>query len=128
MKGNSKLFFAFSVVAFAASLCSLVSAAAYQPDSANSVPVENSSASSAVSTHSDVTEITTVPSSTQHFRVKIIKIHNGSIAVFEESSERPIEILGSNIEDLPEDTKNKLNIGIRAATEEEYLSYIEDFS
>lgn len=58
----------------------------------------------------------------------ILKDHNGKIAVFENGSNTPVEILDTDTASLPENDKNALKTGIRAASREELYRLIEDFS
>lgn len=118
MKKKAKIMLIASIAAFTVSVYSLAAAAAYQPDSVNSTP---SSPSSLESNYND--EI-----SSEAFHPKIIKIYDGRVAVFEENSNTPIDILGVNVQDLPKTTINQLNEGIIVTTQDEYLSYLEDFS
>lgn len=118
MKKKAKIILIASIAAFAASVYSLAAAAAYQPDGVDSSPT------TVYSTESNYNEAV----SSEPFQTKIIKIYDGSIAVFEESSDTPIGLLGANIDDLPKDTVEQLNQGITATTQDEYLSYLEDFS
>lgn len=121
MKKRDKITLVLSLAAFGASIYSLAAAAAYKPDIANSTPISNSSCESKESDR--INEV-----SSEFFSVKIIKIYNGSVSVFEENSDIPIDILETNPDDLPEETVNQLNTGIKVTTQDEYLSYLEDFS
>ena len=105
-----------SFAAFSASVYSLASAAAYRP------PVN----------HADA------PLSAQHpailspsddgFRVKVIRLYNGSIGVFTGDADIPDEILPADLSALPADAVARLRKGIYVRSREEYLNYIEDFS
>lgn len=117
MKKKAKIILMASIAAFIASVYSLAAAAAYQPDNANSP----SSVFSPEPNSEDAI-------SSEAFRTKIIKIYNGQIAVFEENTDTPIDILGANVQDLPENTIKQLNEGITVTTQNQYLSYLEDFS
>ena len=115
---NKKSLFALilSFAAFSASVYSLASATAYRPP-AHDVPLTSSAERPVNLSPSD-----------DGFRVKVIRLYNGSIGVFTGDADIPDEILPADLSALPADAVARLRKGIYVRSREEYLNYIEDFS
>lgn len=108
-----------SSAAFAVSIYLLAAAVAYQPNKGMAAPTTVSS--------SDISSA--APSSSEEdFAPKVIKIHSGQITVFEENGSEPITVLDKCLDELPDETVQQLRSGIIVQTQDEYLSYLEDFS
>ena len=116
---KSKLMLILSSAAFAVSVYLLASAMLYQPDQGIAAPAAVSS--------SDVSSL--APSSAEElFVTKVIKIRDGQIAVFEQGGNEPILVLDKSIAELPDETVKQLQARIVVYTQDEYISYLEDFS
>ncbi len=115
---KSNIMLMSSIVAFAVSVYMLAAAVWYQPNQGIAAPTTVSS----TDVSSDSLE------SSDDFTPKIIKIHNGQIAVFEQGAPEPVATLNTIIDELPDETVKQLQLGITANTQDEYQSYLEDFS
>ena len=116
-KNAVALFFVFA--AFCASVYSLASAASYEP-----VPVRVNDRIS----DTDVTPEPSDPPEEATFQAKVIRLWHGKAAVFDVGAETPEQILPADTESLPDDVISRLSEGIFIYTQEQYISYIEDFS
>lgn len=116
---KSKLMLILSTAAFVSSVYMLASAVLYQPNQGIAAPAAVSS--SEISASQPI-------SSEEDFVTKIIKIRNGQIAVFEQGGDEPILVLDKSIAELPDETIKQLHTGIIVCTQDEYISYLEDFS
>ena len=127
MNKKTRITLILSFALFAASVYSLAAAAVYQPVVVQQ-PTPTIMVSHTDNTPSDAREhLPDVPSD-QPYSTKIIKLHRGRVAVFEENSDSPIKILSTEVSDLPDNAIQRLKEGVYAYTAEQYQNYIEDFS
>lgn len=125
MNKRAKITLIAAFAAFAASVYTLAAAAAYQPgvvQPAPSVAVSSADAPAAPEPTNPEAE------TDEPYRTKIIKLHNGRIAVFEEGSDIPVKLLPTDVSQLPDNAVERLRAGVYAYTAEQYQNYIEDFS
>lgn len=123
MNKRAKITLIASFAAFAASIYSLAAAAAYRPSVIQPAPT-------AAVSPTDTASVPDLPEAPQDepYRTKIIRLHRGRVAVFEEGSDSPIKLLPTDVEQLPDNAVERLKEGVYAYTAEQYRNYIEDFS
>lgn len=58
----------------------------------------------------------------------VVRSYMGKVAVFDGIGEDPLDVLDVWVNDLPEDDRNMLELGIRVSTEEALRRILEDFT